>query len=114
MINYTGTFTDTHGIAHTDPIFIIESVNAQHTSQSRLSYDTETGTYNDNSSGYVHINYTVKYYTSQQAMTDNKKALQFMTENGETNFSVPNDEYTTMPSDIVAAAEQHFEQNYLV
>lgn len=114
MINYTGTFTDTHGITHTDPVFVMESVNAQHTSQANKRFDEETGQYVENNSGYVHISYTVRYYTSQSAYTSGKKALQFVSESGEMNFSIPNGTYETMPVDIVDAAETHFNQNYLV
>lgn len=112
---YTGTITDSYGITHTNPIFVIENFAQQVHSSVYGSYNYETGEFASEESDTRHVNYTVMFWTNQSAKDDGANALMFSrsSQRANNNYNFMTDSTLPTAASILVACEEHFLQNVL-
>ena len=106
MIEFSGTFTDTHGISHTDPVFVISRFDTHLTNNTHHAFNRETEAYESNVSESSNTHYSVVYWTNIASYNEGKQPLQFVADSGEQNFFVQQ-ELT------LEECETHFQNTYL-
>lgn len=111
MINFTGDFTDSHGITHTDPVFAVNYANMTSSSQSGVNLDLDTGEYASSEHSSVRISYGVLYWTNQAAKDNGARPMEFASNEGHVQFSITLE--TEPTGSLVSVCETHFSDTYL-
>lgn len=109
MIQHEGTFTDAHGITHTNPVFVVRHAWSNSSDSSSVSYDFQNGEYSSSDSKYLEYRYEISFWPSAEAKEQGRMPLIHYFADGEqsTAFS------PSSLSNLLESCEAHFAANFL-
>lgn len=113
---YEGTFTDSHGVTHNNPVFIITSYNqncSMYMSGNLNREDNFNIQYTEDMNSSKDINYSLQFWTNAQARTDGFDPILFRKDGNSSFYFTPEDELTTH-EDIRNACFDHLANELLV
>lgn len=111
MISYTGDFTDTYGITHTNPVFELQYANMNVNSHQGINYNKATDTHEASSNTTIRVSYGVIYWTNEAAKINGNRPMDYVSSadgHQQFTFSVESE-----PTDLKQVCEDHFTATYL-
>lgn len=109
MINYSGSFSDLHGITHIDPVFLIRTASINSSDHTVVNYDFEAGAYVSTPGSYHSLSYEVVYWTSESAKEEGKMPVTFTPTLNDTAITFQPESV----GDLIPQCEAHFTELYL-
>lgn len=108
MFVFQGTFTDVHGIEHTNPYFSIKNADQNTNNNVSVRLDESTNEMINSTSVNNNINYSACFWINEAAFTSGKTPLDFIL-NGERYFHLTPETSTSTAAELIALCEADLE-----
>lgn len=113
MFTFKGTIIDSHGITHTDPVFIVQNCNHSLSKNTSSNFNFESGEHKFNKNDDQWVNYSMAFWTSEKARDDEKLPLSFSGADRNSSYHFNPTDPILSDEDLLLACESHFTSEVL-